>query len=71
MKEMAQVVSNLIRELERVKNDLYNTEFAFHNYILCNKDEKKFKKYMEKVLDERKKEIAENRASDNSPDNGQ
>ena len=69
MKEMALVVSNLIRELERVKSDLYQTEFTFHNYISYNKDEKKFKKYLEKVVNEQRKEIVENRTSDNLSDN--
>ena len=69
MKQMALVVSNLIRELERVKSDLYQTEFTFHNYISYNKDEKKFKKYLEKVVNEQRKEIVENRTSDNLSDN--
>jgi hypothetical protein len=69
MKEMALVVSNLIRELERVKSDLYQTEFTFHNYISYNKDEKKFKKYLEKVVNEQRKEIVENRTRDSLSDN--
>ena len=71
MKQMTLVVSNLIRELERVKSDLYQTEFTFHNYISYNKDEKKFKKYLEKAVDERKKEIAKDRVGDSPPDNRQ
>ena len=69
MKEMALVVSNLIRELERVKSDLYQTEFTFHNYISYNKDDKKFIMYLEKVVNEQRKEIVENRTSDNLSDN--
>ena len=69
MKQMALVVSNLIRELERVKSDLYQTEFTFHNYILFKKDEKKFKKYIEKIADEQRREIAKDRTSDNLSDN--
>ena len=69
MKEMALVVSNLIRELERVKSDLYQTEFTFHNYILFKKDANKFKKYLDKAVNEKRQEIAKNRASDNLSDN--
>ena len=56
MKQMTLVVSNLIRELERVKSDLHHTEFALHSYISCKKDENKLKKYMEKILGEQRKE---------------
>ena len=69
MKQMALVVSNLIKELERIKNDLYQTEFTFHNYISYNKDEKKFKKYLEKIVNEKRNEIAKNRTSNNLSDN--
>ena len=69
MKQMAMVVSSLINEIKRVRSDFYHIEYAFHNYVSYNKDEKKFKKYMEKIVNEQRKEIVENRTSDNLSDN--
>ena len=71
MKQMALVVSNLIRELERVKSDLYHTEFALHSYISYNKDESKFKKFMEKILGEQREKIAKDRAESSVRDDKQ
>ena len=69
MKQMTLVVSNLINELKRVRSDLYQTEFTFHNYILFNEDGEKFKKYLEKVANERKKENDKNRTRDSLSNN--
>ena len=69
MKQMTLVVSNLIKELERVKSDSYRTEFALHSYISYNKDESKFKKFMEKILGEQREEISKNRTDDSLSNN--
>lgn len=66
---MALVVSNLIRELTQTQNELLSVHFAFNEYVKFNKDEKKFKKYMEKVVDEKRKESDKNRIIDSLSDN--
>ena len=69
MKQMTLVVSNLINELKRIKSDLYQTEFTLHSYIMFNKDEGKFRKYMEKLVNEAREKDAKDRISDSLPDN--
>ena len=67
MKQMALVVSNLIKGLKQTRNELFSLHFTFSEYVKFNKDEKKFTKHMEKVVDEKRKKDAENRTSDNIP----
>ena len=69
MKQVAQVISTLITEVERLKSDLHQTEFTIHSYIMFNKDEGKFIKYMEKLVNEAREKDAKDRISDSLPDN--
>ena len=63
------VLSNLIRDLQQIGNQIHSVSYAFNEYIKYNKDSDKFTKHMEKVVNERRKEDAKNRASDSVSDN--
>ena len=66
MKQMAQVVSNLIKEVSQAKNELRSIGIAFHEYIEYKKDKNKFQKHMEKAINERREKFAKDRASNNT-----
>ena len=63
MKEMKNVVSNLIREMSYIQEYIAKMDSTFYRYILFNKDEVKFKKWLAK---EAKKEAKDDKGSDKS-----
>ena len=68
MKEMKNVVSNLIREMSYIQQYIANMDSTFYRYILFNKDEVKFKKWLakeaKKEAKEAKKEVKDDKSSD-------
>ena len=52
IKEMEKVVNSLIMETKSLLNRMVNIEFIFDRYVFYKKEDKKFKKYLEKKINE-------------------
>ena len=70
IKQITKVTNNIIIELERTKNVVGGLDFVLNEYIKYRKDDVKFKKHMDGIVDERKKAEDKNRVSDNTSNNG-
>ena len=49
---MEKVVNSLIMETKSLLNRMVNIEFIFDRYVFYKKEDKKFKKYLEKKINE-------------------
>ena len=54
IREIQKVVSSLIVEIQNLQKRMINIEFVFDNYFEYKKEHKKYKKYLEGVIDESK-----------------
>ena len=64
VKEMQKVISSLIMEMQNLQKRMINIEFVFDNYVDYKKEHKKYKKYLEGVIDESNKSRAGNNLVD-------
>jgi len=69
IKQITKVLNRVIQEINQIKDDIYTINFVFGEYVGFKKENEKFTKHMEKVVDEKRKKDAENRTSDSLSDN--
>jgi len=53
VKELTAVASNLIRDVQSLNGRISTLELVLTEYIAWKKDEKKYKKYFEKLVEDR------------------
>ena len=53
VKELTAVISNIIRDIEFIKTRVSSVELVLTEYIAWKKDEKKYKKHFEKLIEDR------------------
>ena len=53
VKELTTVVSNLIQDQEIIKRRIASVEVVLNEYIVWKKDEPEYKKYFEKLIEDR------------------
>ena len=53
VKELTAVISNLIQDIESIKNRVAGVEVVLTEYISWKKDEPEYKKYFEKLIEDR------------------
>lgn len=71
IKQIAKVINNLIVDFDKLRHGNFVNSMVFDEYVKFKKDDVKFKKHMEKIVDEKNKRVAEDRAIDSSSDNKQ
>lgn len=53
IKELTTVVNSLIQDTDSIKNRMSSVEVVLTEYIAWKKDEKKYKKYFKKLIEDR------------------